>query len=67
MKALGVLLIILGISMIIGYLGHLLKKNSKEQNLSKVIIIVGEWVSFSPFTIGLMLMGVGLLLILNKS
>lgn len=62
---LGFLVIIAGAIMIVGYLGYLLKHNAKEKNLSKIMIILSEWVSFSPFTIGLLLMGVGLLLILK--
>lgn len=65
MKVLGVMLILIGIIMIIGYMGYLIKANANEQKATKLITIIGEWISFSPFTIGLLLMGIGLLLILK--
>jgi len=65
MKVLGISLVIIGISMIAGYFGYLLKINSKEEKLTNAIIFVSELVSFSPFTIGFVLMGIGLLLILK--
>ncbi len=63
--ALGIIAMIIGIIMIVGYFGYLLKHYTKEKKLSKITIILSEWVGFSPFTIGLLLMGVGLLLVLK--
>lgn len=62
---LGVIAMLAGIGMIVGYWGYLLKQNIERKKISKITIILSEWAGFSPFTIGILLMGVGLLLILK--
>lgn|GEM_PF-3271818 len=62
---LGIILFIAGIIIIVGYFGYLLKINIKENNLSKIVIILNEWIGFTPFTIGLLISAVGLLLIIK--
>lgn len=65
MKFIGILLIMLGIGMVVFYYNYLAKKHTGERSLNKAIFILNEFTSFSPITIGVVIMGIGLLMFLK--
>jgi len=65
MKLIGILLIMLGVGIVVLYCGYLAKKHAKQGSLNKAIFTLGEFMSFSPITIGVVILGIGLLMLLK--